>query len=160
MFTLDPLLSRRSETCVAFPKMAATKSSLISLSISVFSLNMRLAILLVMSSCACSPLVTVVFGYYGFWHSSLYLIGMAKRPFNPNRVYRNSKVLHNMWYTFLGVVQFTIWEVVYMYCCATKRIRYLSDHQVMSSYWNLVMFCLVAFWVPLYKDFHFYFTHR
>ena len=90
----------------------------------------------------------------------LYIFGWSERPFHPNRQYRLSKVAHNMWYTFLGVVQFTIWEVIYMYCCATKRIQYLSDQQVTSSYWNLIMFCLVAFWVPLYKDFHFYFTHR
>ena len=104
--------------------------------------------------------IGLVFGYYSFWHSVLYIFGWSERPFHPNRQYKLSKVAHNMWYTFLGVVQFTIWEVIYMYCCATKRIRYLSDQQVTSSYWNLVMFCLVAFWVPLYKDFHFYFTHR
>ena len=104
--------------------------------------------------------MTVVFGYYGFWHSSLYLIGMAKRPFNPNRVYRNSKVLHNMWYTFLGVIQITIWEAIFLYCYATKRLPFMSDKETFSNSWNLTMFCLSFFWVAIYRDVHFYFAHR
>ena len=102
----------------------------------------------------------VIFSYFGFWHSSLYFFGMSKRPFNPNRIYRVSKVLHNMSYTFLGVIQITVWEAIFMYCYATKRLPFMSDKEAFSNMWNLSMFCLSCFWVPLYRDFHFYFAHR
>ena len=44
----------------------------------------------------------ITFGFFGFWHVTLYILGWSKRPFMPNRQYRVSKVVHNMWYTFLG----------------------------------------------------------
>ena len=30
----------------------------------------------------------LIFGYYGFWHSVLYIFDWSKRPFHPNRQYR------------------------------------------------------------------------
>lgn len=102
----------------------------------------------------------VVSLYYGFWHCALYLWGMSERPFNPNRVYRIEKVLHNMWYTFLGVVQITIWEAIFMYCWATKRLPFMTDEEATSTTWNLSMVILSAFWVPTVRDVHFYFAHR
>ena len=104
--------------------------------------------------------LTVVFSYYGFWHSALYGLGLAERPFNPNRIYRFGKVLHNMWYTFLGVVQITIWEAIFLHCYATKRLPFMTDEEMFSSKWNISMFCLSFFWVSIYRDVHFYFAHR
>ena len=40
------------------------------------------------------------------------------------------------------------------------RIPYMSDTEAASSPYNLVKFLLAAFWVPLYREFHFYFAHR
>ena len=102
----------------------------------------------------------VTFSYYGFWHCVLYFAGWSKRPFHPSRHYKLSKVVHNMWYSFLGVVQYTVWEAIYIHCCATKRLPYLSDQESFSNNWNIMVFCLAAFWVPLYRSFHFYFAHR
>ena len=65
-----------------------------------------------------------------------------------------------MWYTFLGVVQYTFWEVLYIHCCATNRLPFVSNQQTFSDAWNFTMFCLAAFWVPLYREIHFYFSHR
>ena len=65
-----------------------------------------------------------------------------------------------MWYTFLGVIQYTFWEVLYIHCCATNRLPFLTDKQAFSNTWNFTMFCLAAFWVPLYREIHFYFSHR
>ena len=79
----------------------------------------------------------VIFAYYGFMHSSLYFWGLGERPFHPNRIYRISKVFHNMWYTFLGVFQYTIWEAIFMYCWATKRLPFMSDSEAFSNVWNL-----------------------
>ena len=93
-------------------------------------------------------------------HSSLYFWGLGERPFHPNRIYRISKVLHNMWYTFLGVFQYTIWEAIFMYCWATKRLPFMTDSEAISNLWNFSMVLLSAFWVPLYREVHFYFAHR
>ena len=56
--------------------------------------------------------VVVTFGYFGFWHLSLYWFGFGKRPFKADREWRWGKVLHNMWYTLLGALQWTGWEVL------------------------------------------------
>jgi len=105
---------------------------------------------------------SLVFAYYGFWHCVLYLLGWSKRPFRANRVYKLEKVIHNMWYTFLGAVQYTVWEAIFMHCYSTGRLPYMSDDNVFStgSRWNMTMFLLAAFWVPMYREFHFYFAHR
>merc|ERR1719461_1540424 len=65
-----------------------------------------------------------------------------------------------MWYTFLGVFQMTVWEAIYMHCCATKRISYMSDEEAFSSKWGTTMFIFAAFWVPIFRELHFYFAHR
>ena len=75
-----------------------------------------------------------------------------KRTCHPSRRYKPSKVIHNMFYTMLGVVQFTVWEAIFVHCYATNRLPYLSDQQALSSPWNMAMFLLAAFWVPLYRD--------
>ena len=65
-----------------------------------------------------------------------------------------------MWYSLLGVLQFTVWEALYLHCCATNRIPFLSDQEVAGSPGNLANFFLAAFWVPIYRELHFYFSHR
>ena len=42
----------------------------------------------------------------------------------------------------------------------TYRIAFMSDDDAASSAYNLVIFIAAAFWVPLYREFHFYFAHR
>ena len=44
----------------------------------------------------------ITFGFFGFWHVVLYILNWSERPFQSNRRYKISKVIHNMWYTFLG----------------------------------------------------------
>ena len=58
----------------------------------------------------------ITFGFFGFWHCVLYGLGWSERPFMPNRTYRVGKVLHNTWYTFLGVVQYTGMVDVHLDC--------------------------------------------
>ena len=43
-----------------------------------------------------------------------------------------SKVIHNMFYSTMGVVQFTVWEAIFLHCYATNRLPYLSDEQVFN----------------------------
>ena len=45
------------------------------------------------------------------------------------RRYKLSKIFHNMFYTLLGVVQFTVWEAIFVHCYATNRLPHLTDQQ-------------------------------
>jgi len=104
---------------------------------------------------------TIVMGYFAFWHVALYLLHWSERPFKADRQYRVSKLVHNVWYTFLGAVQWTVWEAVMMHCYATHRIPYLDDATAFNTtWWNLFVFVWAVFAVPLWREFHFYFAHR
>ena len=48
--------------------------------------------------------------YITFWHCALYFWGYCNRPFVSNRIYNIHKVLHNIFYTVLGIFQWTIVE--------------------------------------------------
>ena len=92
----------------------------------------------------------VTFGYYGFWHSTLDVFCWASRPFNPQRQIGRAKVwtdkpmkwlfdkmfakqvFHNMFYSLLGVVQYTIWEGIILHSYATGRLPYLTNKEVVS----------------------------
>lgn len=104
----------------------------------------------------------IVLSYFGFWHVVLYFFNWAQRPFNNNRTYKWGKVIHNVWYTTLGAVQWTAWEAIFMYCYATGRLPYLSDEAALYSgnNWNLFMFIAGCFFVPVWRELHFYFAHR
>ena len=69
---------------------------------------------------------SITFGYFGFWHVTLYWLGWAERPFKANRAYRWSKVLHNMWFTLLGALQYSHGSLNALVCGATnKQVREL-----------------------------------
>mmetsp|Transcript_40049 Transcript_40049/g.58519 ORF Transcript_40049/g.58519 Transcript_40049/m.58519 type:complete len:497 (-) Transcript_40049:293-1783(-) len=105
--------------------------------------------------------MSIVHLYYSFWHVSLYGLKWSTRPFNTNRVYRWDKLLHNMWYTTLGTLQWTAWEALMLYCYATGRMPYLSNEEAFTSLCygtSHFLICIIA--VPLYREVHFYFAHR
>jgi lathosterol oxidase len=106
--------------------------------------------------------VTIVHIYYGFWHGTLYGLGWSHRPFNKDRgAYRWSKLMHNMWYTTLGALQWTGWEAMMIHCYATGRMAYLSDEEAFASpVYGIAHFLGWTIAVPLYRDVHFYFAHR
>ncbi|KAH8053633.1 C-4 methylsterol oxidase [Aureococcus anophagefferens] len=96
------------------------------------------------------------FGYVGFWHAALYVWGCSERKFMPNVFPDASRMLHNVWYSVLAVVQWTAWECVYMRGAARGT---LPTHALDSSgaYVRLALW-IVA--IPLYRGAHFYFAHR
>ena len=102
----------------------------------------------------------VTFAYTGFWHVSLYWLGAGKRPFSPNRMWRWGKVVHNLFYSCLGTLQWTGWEVLAMRAYATGRLPYLTDADVLSTASGALNFAASMFWVPLWRTWHFYFAHR
>eukprot|EP00930_Biecheleria_cincta_P042374 TRINITY_DN2914_c0_g1_i2.p1 TRINITY_DN2914_c0_g1~~TRINITY_DN2914_c0_g1_i2.p1 ORF type:complete len:504 (+),score=62.29 TRINITY_DN2914_c0_g1_i2:53-1564(+) len=102
----------------------------------------------------------ITFGYVSFWHVTLYLLGCGKRPFNADRTYRLSKVVHNAFYNVLGVVQWTVWEAVAMHCWATDRLPYITDAESFGTRWGFAAFVGACFGVALWRELHFYFAHR
>jgi sterol desaturase/sphingolipid hydroxylase (fatty acid hydroxylase superfamily) len=101
-----------------------------------------------------------VWGFFGFWHVSLYGLGWAKRKFNPASRPSPQRVAHNVWYTTLGVAQWTVWEACFVHCFATGRIPHVSDAAAFATAEGAARFVACFFLVPLFRDLHFYFAHR
>ncbi|CAJ1923731.1 unnamed protein product [Cylindrotheca closterium] len=107
--------------------------------------------------------VSLVLMYYGYWHMGLYWFGWSHRPFNPNQAeaYRWSKLIHNIWYSTLGAIQWTFWEAMMLNCYATGRMPYVSDQELLDFPMRGMLH--VVGWtiaVPLYREVQFYFAHR
>lgn len=102
----------------------------------------------------------LVFGYVGFWHVALYWWHWGKRPFVANRSYQWGKVLHNMFYTWLGTVQWTATEVAFLYCYQHGKISYRQEPLSLNHptcLWQTLLLCIL---LPNFRDVHFYFAHR
>ena len=102
--------------------------------------------------------IIVPFSYTSFWHVSLYAMNWGKRPFNRNRKYRVRKVIHNMFYSLLGCLQWALWECIFIHCYASGKIPY--SHVSLESTTGILKLLAWCFAVPLYRDIHFYFAHR
>jgi sterol desaturase/sphingolipid hydroxylase (fatty acid hydroxylase superfamily) len=102
----------------------------------------------------------VVFAYFGFWNVAMYVWKWGTRKFNPKTNPTLPRFLHNMFYSFLGCVQWTVWECAFVYAYATGRLGYISDEQALSSWPEVLRTFAAILFVPLWRDFHFYFTHR
>ena len=76
-------------------------------------------------------------------------------PATAGRAAPRSKVLHNVWYCFLGAVQWTVFEALYTYCVATGRMPHVDDAAAFAALKNgtltrdMVNFVACFFWVPL-----------
>ena len=90
--------------------------------------------------------------YVSFWHITLYILKWGQRPFI-NREYCITKVVHNVFYTMLAVVQWTMWECIILYCYATKKLSYVEK----DSFFSIVISIIV---ISIGRDIHFYFMHR
>jgi len=101
-------------------------------------------------------------GYIGFWHLALYWWHWGKRPFVANRPpYQWEKVLHNMFYTWLGVVHWSAIEVALIHGYQAGKIPY--RHETLRLHEDpalLVQTFLISILLPIFRDVHFYFTHR
>jgi len=97
--------------------------------------------------------------YYGFWHYQLYWAGASGRPFDRRNCYYYSwaRVLHNVFYTSLGSLQWSLTECAFLYGYATGRIPYRPMSSTLAVWMHLAMWSLL---VPLVRDAHFYFAHR
>jgi sterol desaturase/sphingolipid hydroxylase (fatty acid hydroxylase superfamily) len=100
-------------------------------------------------------------GWYGYWHVSLYTWGWGERKFNgKNEGPSRPRLFHNIWYCLLGMLQWTAWELAFVYMFATNKAPYMPDDELFASAANfLPTFCWVLA-LPVFRDFHFYFAHR
>lgn len=103
---------------------------------------------------------SLTFGYFSFWHVTLYGLHMAKRPFIEDRIYSLDKLVHNAFWTTSGIVIWTSFENVFAYLWATGRLSYISDLHSFSTLWGAASFLLALMGVPLWRSIHFYFAHR
>lgn len=102
--------------------------------------------------------VGMTFGYVGFWHVSLYVLGWSERKFMPGVRPDVWRMTHNLWYSLLAVAQWTAWEVVFMRAYATGRLPYLADP--FGSVDDALRFAFWTVFIPLFRGCHFYFAHR
>lgn len=102
----------------------------------------------------------VTFGYFSFWHITLYWLNMAQRPFIANRVYNVDKVLHNVFWTSSGIAIWTVFENVFAYLWASGRLPYISNSLSISTPWGMGAFLCALMGIPLWRSIHFYFAHR
>ena len=99
----------------------------------------------------------LVLAYIGFWHWALYIGDLCNRPFVPNRIYGLSKVLHNMFYTILGIIQWTLVEGAFIHLYKSGKLPYVDATQTPRILFQTLVLSIL---LPPFRDVHFYFAHR
>ena len=105
--------------------------------------------------------LAVGMAWYGYWHVSLYSLGWGTRKFNgKNEGPSKPRLFHNIWYCFLGMLQWSVWELAFVHMFATGKAPYMPDDQLFASWRNFVPTLCWVLALPVFRDFHFYFAHR
>ena len=103
----------------------------------------------------------LVYVYYGFWVGATQL--KLERKFRPDMAPSAINRLHNVWYTTLGTLQWTVWEVLFVWCFASGRLAFVPASELRldaSCAWMLAREALAAGLIPIWRSFHFYWAHR
>merc|ERR1711871_870888 len=69
-------------------------------------------------------------------------------------------MIHNLWYTTLGALQWVGWEVLFLRGWALGYFDFMSDAEAFGSIGGWARMAAYSCFVPLWRDFHFYFAHR
>lgn len=99
----------------------------------------------------------VVLAYFAFWAVAARRV--CARKYNPRHRTSVGEYAHDAWYWLWGVVQWCAWEAAYMHLWATGRLPYAPDAEAFSAArlpWTLAWVAAV----PVWRAFHFYFSHR
>ena len=105
--------------------------------------------------------LAVGMAWYGYWHVSLYSLGWGTRKFNgKNEGPSKPRLFHNIWYCFLGMLQWSVWELSFVHMFATGKAPYMPDDQLFASWRNFLPTLCWVLALPVFRDFHFYFAHR
>jgi len=103
---------------------------------------------------------TVAFAYYGFFFWALYIQNWAERKFQPGVIPTTANMVHNCWYWFLGVLQWTLYECGMMRLWAIGAVPYVSNADLVSSPRAIAIHVFWILLIPIWRDLHFYFAHR
>ena len=58
--------------------------------------------------------VSITLVYVGWWYVSLFHFGWAERKYNPENRPSLATMIHNVWYTTLGALQWAMWECLFV----------------------------------------------
>jgi len=104
--------------------------------------------------------LAIVFAYYGYWHGTLYYARWSQRKFSAQTFPSSSNMMHNVWYTSLGTVQYSFWEVCFMYAYANNKLSFISNKELLESPTAMVSTLMWCVLIPVWRGLHFYFAHR
>lgn len=104
--------------------------------------------------------VAVGIAYYGYFWVALYRMKWSQRKFKPGSFPTAGNMAHNVYYWFLGVVQWTWWEYVMTRLWATEKVAFATDRQILSDPYQIALNVLCVLLVPVWRDVHFYIAHR
>lgn len=104
--------------------------------------------------------LAVTLTYFGFWEITLYHLALAERKFSPNRWPSALRLAHNVLHTCSGVVVYTIMEAGFVLLWARGRLQFIEDRDLFTSPADMCRFVVWTALVPIWRSFHFYFSHR
>eukprot|EP00051_Salpingoeca_urceolata_P003769 m.60490 g.60490 ORF g.60490 m.60490 type:complete len:496 (+) comp13097_c0_seq2:179-1666(+) len=102
----------------------------------------------------------VAMGYIAFWSATMYFLSCGKRKFKPEDAPSATRLFHNVWFTWLGVAQWTVWEVIFVNAYATDKLPFVSNAELLASPAELAKNALAILLVPMYREIQFYFAHK
>mmetsp|Transcript_94937 Transcript_94937/g.307004 ORF Transcript_94937/g.307004 Transcript_94937/m.307004 type:complete len:417 (-) Transcript_94937:181-1431(-) len=103
---------------------------------------------------------SISFVYYSFFFAVLYVKPLAGRKYRPGVFPTFGNICHDMWYWSLGVLQWSLSECAMTRLWATGVVPYIPDRELLSSPLQLALLAAWILLVPVWRDMHFYFTHR
>lgn len=99
--------------------------------------------------------------YYFFFYAGLYLAGMSKRKFSPGSYPTTWNMIHNVYYWFLGVLQWTCYEYAMQKLWASDILSTPPTYgEILSDKHLMWLNCGTLLLIPIWRDFHFYSAHR
>eukprot|EP01065_Artemidia_motanka_P025134 TRINITY_DN3001_c0_g1_i1.p1 TRINITY_DN3001_c0_g1~~TRINITY_DN3001_c0_g1_i1.p1 ORF type:complete len:438 (+),score=73.36 TRINITY_DN3001_c0_g1_i1:66-1379(+) len=105
--------------------------------------------------------VSMTWAYYGFWHWGVYGKRWARRKFDRSCDGPTlARMVHNVWYSTLGALQWTAWECVFAHLYATGKVDYLRDGEAFGTATGIIQTTALILLVPVFREIHFYCAHR
>ena len=97
--------------------------------------------------------MAVMLIYYGGWEVAAL---RGRRKFNFRSWVSSQRVTHNLLFTTLGTLQWTAFEVIFVWLWATGRLPYVADADALATPGNVARMVLWTAAIPLWRGFHFY----
>ena len=97
--------------------------------------------------------MAVMLLYYGGWEVAAL---RGRRKFNFRSWVSSQRVTHNLMFTTLGTLQWTAFEVIFIWLWATGRLPYVADADALATPGNVARMVLWTAAIPLWRGFHFY----